>query len=196
MKKVSIPLHLAALSTIFLLPLSVFAHTGVGETTGFSAGFGHPIGELDHLLAMIAVGLWAAQMGGRARLAVPTTFVAVMLLGSVIGVVGIEIPYIEEGILVSVLVLGVFIAAASRFQVSISAMIVGVFAIFHGHAHGTEMPMAVGGFAYSIGFALATALLHAFGIAIGIAFQKFNVEKVARFAGGAIAMSGIYLVVA
>ena len=195
MKKVSISLHIAALGIIFLLPISAFAHTGAGETTGFSTGFGHPLGGLDHLLAMIAVGLWAIQMGGKAVWAVPTTFVTVMILGGGIGIFGISIPYIEEGILVSVLVLGVFIAAASRFPVSISALMVGIFAIFHGHAHGTEMPMPVGGFSYSIGFALATLLLHAFGTVIGLAFQKFNVEKVVRFAGGAIAFGGIYLVV-
>jgi len=178
-----------------LFPISAFAHTGVGDTAGFISGFSHPIGGMDHILAMIAVGLWAAQMGGRAIWAIPTSFVTLMILGGVVGILGIPIPYIEEGILVSVLVLGVLIATASRFPVSISALIVGFFAIFHGHAHGTEMPMTAAGFTYGLGFAISTALLHTSGISIGIVFQKFNVEKVVRFAGGGIAMGGIYLVV-
>ncbi len=195
MKKISIGLRLTALSTIILFPISALAHTGIGDTAGFISGFSHPIGGMDHILAMIAVGLWAVQMGGKATWAIPTSFVILMILGGIVGILGVPIPYIEEGILVSVLVLGILIAAALRFPVSISALIVGFFAIFHGHAHGTEMPITAAAFTYGLGFAISTALLHASGISIGIIFQKFNIEKVVRFAGGSIAMGGIYLIV-
>lgn len=179
-----------------LLPVSVLAHTGVGETTGFGSGFNHPIGGADHLLAMVAVGLWAVQMGGRAIRVVPGAFVTLMICGGIFAISGIHVPYVEEGILVSVLALGVLIAAAFRFPLAASAAIVGIFAVFHGHAHGTEMPLAIGAVSYSLGFALATALLHAVGMAGGIILQKMNIEKAIRFAGGAIALSGIYLAMA
>ena len=186
---------LKILSLLFLLPGVAIAHTGVGETTGFVHGFSHPTGGADHLLAMVAVGLWAAQIGGRALWVVPSTFVILMILGGALGFSGISVPFIEEGILVSVLVLGVLIAGAFKFPVIFSALIVGFFSLFHGHAHGTEMPVAIGAASYSIGFALATAMLHTAGIASGIILQKINLEKVNRFAGGAIALSGIYLAV-
>ncbi|NOQ52248.1 MAG: hypothetical protein GQ578_08560 [Desulfuromonadaceae bacterium] len=196
MKKNVYAISLVILSAICLMPLSALAHTGVGGTTGFGSGFGHPIGGADHLLAMLAVGLWAAQMAGRAIWAIPSAFVIVMILGGILGISGIPAPYVEEGILLSVLVLGILIATAFKFPLAISALIVGIFAVFHGHAHGTEMPLAIGGLSYSIGFSIATVLLHAFGIAIGVALQKLNIEKVVRFAGGAIAISGIYLALA
>ncbi len=183
------------LSLLFLLPGVAIAHTGVGETTGFVHGFSHPTGGADHLLVMVAVGLWAVQIGGRALWVVPSTFVILMILGGALGFSGISVPFIEEGILVSVLVLGVLIAGAFKFPVIFSALIVGFFALFHGHAHGIEMPVAIGATSYSIGFALATAILHTAGIASGTFLQKTNLEKVNRFAGGAIALSGIYLAV-
>jgi urease accessory protein len=189
-------LSLLMLGAMSLLPISVLAHTGVGETTGFGSGFRHPIGGADHLLAMVAVGLWAAQMGGRAIWVVPSAFVTLMIFGGIFAISGIHVPYVEEGILVSVLVLGVLIAAAFKFPLAISASIVGVFAVFHGHAHGAEMPLAIGAVSYSLGFALGTALLHAVGIAGGIVLQKMNSEKAVRFAGGAIALGGIYLAMA
>ena len=186
---------LKILSLLFLLPAVAIAHTGVGETTGFIHGFSHPLGGVDHLLAMAAVGLWVAQIGGRALWVVPSTFVILMILGGALGFSGIPVPFIEEGILASVLVLGVLIAGAFKFPVIFNALIVGFFALFHGHAHGTEMPVAIGATSYSIGFALATAMLHTVGIASGTFLQKINLEKVNRFAGGAIALSGIYLAV-
>ena len=184
------------LSVMFFLPTLAFAHTGVGATTGFGSGFAHPFGGFDHLLAMLAVGLWAAQMGDRALWAVPAAFVALMIFGGVLAVAGIHVPYVEGGILVSVLVLGILIAAAFKFPLMISASIVGVFALFHGHAHGAEMPLVAGAISYSLGFALATALLHAAGIVGGMMLQKMNVEKVVRYAGAAIAVGGVYLALA
>ena len=124
----------------FFLPDIAFAHTGVGETTGFMHGFSHPIGGVDHILAMVAVGLWATQIGGRALWVVPCTFVGVMVLGGVLGFTGIHMPFVEEGILVSILILGVLIAGAFKIPLMYSSLIVGLFAIFHGYAHGTEMP--------------------------------------------------------
>lgn len=186
-----------AKSLILLLLLSgvAVAHTGVGETTGFIHGFSHPIIGADHLLAMAAVGLWAAQIGGRALLAVPCTFVIVMVLGGMLGFSGISVPFIEEGILISVLVLGVLIAGAFKFPLTYSALIVGFFALFHGHAHGAEMQSAMSAVSYTIGFALATALLHIVGMVVGVFIQRTNLEKVNRLAGSAIALSGIYLAV-
>lgn len=195
MKKLSMHLLLTAICAICLLPVSALAHTGAGQSAGFSAGFIHPAGGTDHLLAMLAVGLWAAQMGGRAAWAVPGAFVGMMLAGGVLGMSGVHVPYLEAGIMVSVLVLGVLIAGAFKLPLAISGMLAGIFAVFHGHAHGAEMPIAVGAVAYGAGFALTTALLHAAGILAGTGLRKLNIEKITRFAGGAIALGGIYLAV-
>lgn len=186
---------LKILSLLLLLPAVAMAHTGAGETAGFIHGFSHPIGGVDHLLAMAAVGLWAAQIGGRALWIAPGTFIIVMILGGTLSFSGIPVPFIEEGILTSVLVLGILIAGAFKFPVTFSALIVGFFALFHGYAHGNEMPVAMGVTSYCIGFALATAMLHSVGIASGTFMQKINLGKVNRFAGIAIALSGIYLTV-
>jgi urease accessory protein len=194
--KKCLQLGLLALSVIAFFPVSAFAHTGIGSTTGFGAGFSHPFGGFDHLLAMVAVGLWAAQMGGKAIWAIPGAFLSLMIIGGVLAMSGIHLPYVEAGILASVMVMGVLIAAAFKFPVAVSALIVGVFAVFHGHAHGAEMPLAMGAVSYSLGFALATALLHCAGIAGGIVLQTINTEKVVCFAGVAIAMSGVYMAVA
>lgn len=183
-------------SLLLLLPSAAFAHTGVGDTTGFMHGLSHPIGGADHFLAMVAVGLWAAQIGGRALWAVPSTFVVVMILGGILGFSGVTIPFIEQGILVSVLILGVLIAGAFKLPLTYSVLIIGVFAIFHGHAHGAEMPATALAASYIVGFAVATAALHLMGIALGMLMQKTNLQMVNRFAGGAIALSGIYLTLA
>ena len=181
---------------LLAFPSLALAHTGVGETTGLMHGFGHPIGGADHMLAMIAVGLWAAQIGGRALWIIPCTFVGVMVLGGVFGFSGIPVPFIEEGILISVLILGILIAGAFKLPLVFSSLIVGVFAIFHGYAHGAEMPVATSAASYAIGFAFATAMLHVAGMSLGMLMQKTNLYAVTRFAGGAIALSGVYLAVA
>lgn len=179
----------------FLLPGVALAHTGIGATTGFLHGLSHPISGADHMLAMVAVGLWAAQIGGRALWAVPCTFVGVMALGGVLGFTGFHVPFVEEGILVSVLILAIFIAGAFKLPLAYSCLIVGLFAIFHGHAHGAEMPASMSAASYAIGFALATAMLHLTGIGLGVLMQKANLQTVNRFAGAAIAVSGIYLAI-
>lgn len=178
---------------LFLFPGMALAHTGAGDSTGLMHGFTHPLGGADHLLAMVAVGLWAAQMGGRALWVVPSTFVAVMALGGVLGFSGVALPFIEEGILLSVLVLGVLVAGAFRLPLTYGAFTVGLFALFHGHAHGAEMPNAMGAASYTLGFVLTTAVLHLAGVALGAYFQKTNCYSVNRFAGGAIALAGVYL---
>lgn len=180
----------------FFLPAIAFAHTGVGATTGFMHGFLHPIGGVDHLLAMVAVGVWASQIGGRALWAVPGTFAGVMVVGGVLGVTGIPVPFVEEGILVSLLILGVLIAGFFKLPLVYSSLIVGVFAIFHGHAHGAEMPASISGASYAVGFVSATAMLHLAGIGLGILTQKTNLQIITRCAGGVIALSGIYLAIA
>lgn len=179
---------------VSVLPLFVFAHTGVGHTHGFANGFAHPIGGLDHLLAMVAVGIWAAQLGGRARLRLPATFVGVMILGGALGFAGIALPAVELGIVVSVLALGVLIAGAFRPAPVLSMAVVGVFAVFHGHAHGAEMPPEAGAALYTLGFALATGLLHGGGILLGIGLRRALHARGVRYAGGALAAAGVWLV--
>lgn len=181
------------LLSLLLLPTLAQAHTGAGGTGGFAHGFGHPLGGLDHLLAMLAVGLWASQSGGRALWAVPLTFVGVMAAGGAFGMAGISLPLGETGIVLSVLLLGVFIAAAVRMPVGASMVIVGLFALCHGQAHGAEMPETASGLAYAVGFILATALLHGAGIGLGVGIQKAATPKFVRFAGAAIAVAGAYL---
>jgi urease accessory protein len=170
------------------------AHTGHGAAEGLARGMAHPMLGLDHLLAMVAVGLWAARIGGRALWAVPAAFVAVMALGGLVAVAGIGVPMVELGIVGSVLVLGLLVAAAPQLPLWAPAAIVGLFALFHGHAHGTEMPETVSGLAYGMGFILVTALLHAVGIAVGLLVA--NRSQIAlRAAGGAIAACGALLLV-
>ena len=133
-------------------------HEGHDFTWDFSGGFAHPLSGWDHLLAMIAVGLWAAQLGGRARWLVPSAFVGVMALGAALGHAGLMFPGVEQGIAASVLVLGLLIATAVRLPVAAGMALVGLFAGFHGIAHGAEMPATAGGLSYGAGFILATAL--------------------------------------
>lgn len=169
------------------------AHTGAGHALGFVPGFAHPTGGLDHVLAMVAVGLLAAGIGGRALWAVPATFVLVMAAGGALGVAGAALPHVELGIALSVVVLGLLVALRLRWSTAAAMAVVGVFAIFHGHAHGTEMPLDASGLAYAAGFMSATALLHLAGIGIGIAAGKAAAyqERAAQMAGGAIAVAGV-----
>ncbi len=182
------------ISAIFLLFTSVGAQAHIlpNDVHGFGSGFAHPLHGLDHILAMVAVGLWAGQLGGRARWLVPASFVGVMVLGGALAMAGLHVPYTEEGILLSVLVLGILIAVATRFPLPASMAMVGLFAFFHGHSHGMEMPANAVGYAYGAGFALATVLLHASGI--GLAYAVHSVKlPVVRWAGAAIALAGICL---
>ncbi len=185
MKKLVFPV-----AALLLVPTLAHAHPG-HDVTGFAHGFSHPLSGLDHLLAMLAVGLWAAQMGGRARWAVPATFVGVMALGGALGMAGMHLPMVESGIAASVLVLGLLIAASARLPLAAAVPLVGLFAIFHGYAHGAEMPSSISGFAYAVGFMLATAALHAAGIGFGMGIQRVTSAPIVRFAGAAIAVVGV-----
>ena len=179
-----------------LLPTLALAHTGVGETSGFSHGFMHPVSGLDHILAMVLVGIFAWQLGGRALWAVPATFVLVMAVGGGLGMVGIDIPFVEVGIGLSVVVLGAIVAFGVKAPVAVAMAVVGLFAIFHGHAHGAEMPEDAGGLAYAAGFMIATALLHCVGIAIGFGIGKISDRygpAVTRTVGALSAMAGVGL---
>ena len=189
------PISIIMLILSFAFPGLALAHTGTGEAAGFIHGLNHPISGADHLLAMLAVGLWATQIGGRALWVVPCTFVGVMILGGALGFYGVPILFIEEGIAVSVLILGIFVASAFQLPPLYSAIIVGSFALFHGHAHGAEMPASMGAGLYTVGFASVTAMLHVAGIGLGILMQKTHLQMVTRIAGGAVALSGIYLAI-
>jgi urease accessory protein len=184
---------MAALAGLVLLAFATpaLAHMQQGDAQGFATGFVHPISGLDHVLAMIAVGLWGAQLGRPALWMLPVTFPMVMAVGGFLGLVGVSLPGVEVGIALSVIVLGTMVAAETKPGFAVAAILVGAFAIFHGHAHGTELPPGQSGLAYSIGFVFATGCLHAVGILIGVA-HRWRVGRVAlRAAGAATALAGI-----
>ena len=184
-------------AALALAPAAAWAHTG-GGTAGFAHGFMHPISGLDHLLAMVAVGLFAAQLGGRALWAVPTTFVLVMALGGALGVASVQLPFVELGIALSVATLGLVVVAGRPWPVGLAMALVGMFAVFHGHAHGAEMPVDASGVAYGLGFLLATSLLHASGIGLGMALAFLSRSPTGRLTqatGMAICVAGVMLLV-
>lgn len=183
---------LAALTA--LAPSMAFAHTGVGDTVGIAHGFTHPITGIDHVLAMVMVGVFAWQLGGRALWLVPTTFVLVMAIGGALGVAGFGVPFVEAGIALSVIVLGAIVAFGIKAPAAVAMAVVGLFAVFHGHAHGSEMPETAAGLAYGLGFMLATALLHVAGIGIGFLIGWVGDKQgpiVVRTAGAAASLAGV-----
>jgi urease accessory protein len=187
---------LASLLALSLIasPTLAFAHTGVGDAHGLVHGFMHPVGGIDHVLAMMAVGVFAFVLGGRALILVPLSFVAMMSLGFVLGSNGITLPYAELAIALSSVVIGGVAALGRRMPVLAAMALVGGFAAFHGWAHGAEMPTDAGVLTYALGFVGATALLHLVGIAgsMGVAAVTGRYGRVvARVAGGAFALGGI-----
>lgn len=178
----------------FVFSTSAFAHTGLGDTSGFAHGLMHPVGGLDHVLAMVAVGVLAFVIGGRARFALPLSFMAAMLIGGALGMSGFELPLVEAGIGASIVViagLAVFGAALPVLPVS---LLVGFFGLFHGFAHGAEMPVDASGFAYAAGFFVATGLLHAAGFGAGFGVSNMfgkNGRLAARIGSGVMALAGI-----
>ena len=179
-------------AALTLIPTAAFAHPGIGDAHGFVAGFAHPLGGLDHILAMVTVGIFAWQLGGRALWLVPATFVLAMAAGGALGMAGVPVPFVELGIAISVIVLGAIVAFARKAPVAIAVGIVGLFAIFHGHAHGTEMPLDATSGAYAAGFMLATALLHVAGIALGFAIGRIAHGRAAYQLGGSlVALAGV-----
>ena len=181
------------LFTLLFSSTNLFAHPLLGTQSGFSNGFFHPLSGLDHILAMLAVGIWAAQMGGKAKWIIPITFVGIMSVGGMLGMNNISLPFAEIGILVSVIVLGVLILAGIRLPILVSSILVGVFALCHGHTHGTELPAAASGVMYAAGFALTTIVLHLSGIGFGTAVNKIANEKIVKLSGAMIAIAGLFL---
>jgi urease accessory protein len=165
--------------------LSAHAHSGEGAVGGFISGFTHPLFGADHIVAMVAVGLWGAFLGAPAVWLLPVVFPAVMAFGGALGVIGVPIPAIETGIALSGVVLGLMVLFAARPPLKVAAVLVGIFAIFHGHAHGTELPSAASPLTYSIGFVLSTGLLHLAGISLGL-LTRWPWGQMAVRAGGAI----------
>lgn len=162
-----------------------------GFAGGFVTGFTHPLFGWDHVLAMVAVGLWGAFLGAPAIWLLPVVFPLIMALGGVLGIIGVPVPAVETGIALSSVVLGSLIAAALRTPLWIAIIVVGSFAVFHGHAHGTELPNAASPIAYSTGFVIATGLLHLFGIVFGFLTAWPAGTHAIRAAGAAIAVAGI-----
>jgi urease accessory protein len=175
----------AALLTAAVTP--AFAHVDAGPTSSFAAGFGHPLSGLDHMTVMIAVGLWAALKGGKAIW--PAAFVAVMLAGGVLGMLHVPVPFVEPSIMASVVALGLLVALAVDLPVSAGVAIIGVFALFHGYAHGAEVPESAAGLEYVGGFALATIILHGVGISAGLGLG-LKLRSLVRAAGAACAAVG------
>lgn len=176
------------------LPAAAHAHSNIGATVGFTHGFGHPVHGLDHMIAMVTVGLLASRLGGRAIWQVPPIFVMLMAAGGSLGVAGIAVPYVETAIAISVVVLGAIVALDVKLPMAAAMGIVGLFAVFHGHAHGAEMPASAGGTAYAAGFLLATALLHILGISLGSAIAYIagiRGRSVVQAVGGSVAVAGV-----
>ncbi len=186
-----------AAATLGLTALPAFAHLNPEEHGSFMAGFSHPLFGADHILVMVAVGIWATQIAAskdnkNALFIVPAAFVGTMAVGFLLALGGIELPFVEPAILASVIALGLLVAMATRVPVSVAASIVGVFALFHGHAHGGELGSA-GALQFGVGFVIATALLHVAGIALGMGVAKLGTVA-ARIVGGLTALAGLSLV--
>lgn len=183
-----------ALLSLVLLPGVANAHTFKGET-GFVSGIFHPVMGFDHLLAMLSVGIISAQIGGRAIWTVPLTFVTVMALGGFLGMQNIPIPGVEYGIALSVLILGLVVARGKRVHPVVAFIGVAFFAIFHGHAHGAEMPEMADPFIFSVGFLIGTAAIHIAGVMVGLASAKIkDGPQFLRYVGAGIAGIGVYIV--
>jgi len=182
-------LALPFIALLFASP--IWAHAEKGQAAGFLTGIHHPISGLDHVLAMVAVGLWGAQLGAPAIWLLPVTFPMVMAFGGFLGLLGVPIPGVELGIALSAILLGSMVAMEARPPLWLAATLVGFFAIFHGHAHGTELPAGENGLLYSVGFVIATGCLHATGISIGLIHRWRSGRIALRVAGAGVAAAGL-----
>jgi urease accessory protein len=187
-------LSLAAVATAGF-STAALAHVGDHSHMSFTEGLLHPFSGVDHVLAMVAVGLWASQLGGRALWLLPLTFPALMAVGAALGMSGVALPWVEIGIAGSVMVLGALVALALRPSLAISVPLIGAFALLHGYSHGVELPAGISALSYGAGFIAATLVLHAVGIATGLIAGRLPVRFAARTAGGAIAVLGVVLLV-
>jgi len=177
---------------LVLSPVAAFAHEETGQAAGLLAGLSHPLSGLDHVLAMIAVGLWGAVLGPPAIWVLPVAFPIVMAFGGLMGLLGFPLPGVEIGIAVSAVVLGALVLAEVRPPLWLAALIVAFFAIFHGHAHGRELPQGTSALLYSLGFVVATGLLHAVGIGLGVAHRWAAGRRLVQLAGGGVALAGLF----
>ena len=177
---------------IVLRTQEAFAHTQGGDAVGFATGFGHPISGLDHVLAMITVGVWGAQLGAPAIWLLPVAFPIVMAMGGMLGLAGVSVPGIEYGIALSAILLGGAVMLEIRPPLGMAAMLVGIFAVCHGHAHGTERPPGQSALLYSIGFVVGTGCLHGVGIGIGSIHRWTWGRRVLRAAGAGVATAGLF----
>ncbi len=185
------PVLVAAM--VMLIPRVAFAHMGAGSTASFAAGFAHPFSGLDHVAVMVAVGLWAALKGGRALWLWPAAFVGVMLIGGALGMAHVHIPLVEPAILASVGAIGLLVALAVDLPVWLGAAIIAGFAVFHGHAHGSEVAEDLKGFEYMAGFALATAILHLTGLGTTLGLASAGWRPLVRVGGIACVVIGVGL---
>ena len=184
-------LHKAVLLCILLLwPTIAYAHLLGDEAGGFVSGFKHPISGLDHVVAMVSVGLWGAQLGAPAIWLLPVAFPMVMAFGGMLGLMGVPLPGTEIGIALSAIGLGGAVATEAQPPLWIAALLVGFFAIFHGHAHGTELPADENGVLYSIGFVVATGLLHLTGVGIGLIHRWKPGQLILRTGGVGVTIAG------
>ncbi|RTL71467.1 MAG: HupE/UreJ family protein [Hyphomicrobiales bacterium] len=172
------------------------AHPGADHVHSLATGFAHPFSGFDHLLAMVAVGLWAGMTGGRAVWAWPAAFVSLMLVGGAIGAAHVTVPYVESGILASVIVLGIAVTASLRAPTLLGGIVIGAFALLHGYAHGVELPTGASAVSFMSGFALATALLHSIGATAAIVAGRGAGRVAVRVAGALVAVAGLALALA
>jgi urease accessory protein len=188
--RVSLPRHL--LLILLFIPLAAWAHIQAGQAGGFVSGLSHPTSGLDHVLAMVAVGLWGAQLGMPSIWTLPVAFPMMMAFGGMFGLMGFPLPGVELGIAVSAIVLGALVLGSIRLPLAAAVAVVAFFAVFHGHAHGTELQAGQNAILYSLGFVIATGLLHAVGIGIGLIHRWDRGRKVLRAAGGVVLAGGFY----
>jgi urease accessory protein len=170
----------------------MIAHIQGGAAAGFAAGFAHPISGWDHVLAMVAVGLWGAQLGPPALWLLPVAFPIMMAFGGMLGLLGVPLPGVELGIAASAVALGILEAAEARPRLGVAFAVVAFFAVFHGHAHGTELQPGTSALAYSLGFVASTGCLHGVGIAIGLVHRWAAGRFVLRAAGALVAAAGLF----
>jgi urease accessory protein len=189
------PIYLGIAVCFYLLPQNAAAQSIQGAQGGFGSGFTHPLTGPDHFLAMFAVGLWGAQMGGRPVWTLPVTFPLIMVVGGIAGMLDVPLPGIEIGIALSILALGLAIAFAWRPAEWAALILIAFFALCHGHAHGVELPLSADPADYAIGFVLATGMIHLFGIGVGLALNKPIGGQLARGLGALITLGGVYFLV-
>ena len=187
--KSQIPASFAVFVTLLLWPVVAWAHVESGQAGGFLSGLSHPVSGLDHVLAMVAVGLWGAQLGSPAMWMLPVAFPMMMAFGGMLGLMGIPVPGIEVGIAVSGIVLGALILGETKMPLIGALLVVAFFAIFHGHAHGTELEAGQNAMLYSLGFVLCTGTLHGIGITMGMV-HRWQFGRLALRGAGSLVMAG------